>query len=142
MPRGKAVGPGKRVLLNREAVEAIRLGYADGLQAVGEAILERTRPVVPDAPSYGVGLVDTGQAVTYVDRKKVAGQGSAPRGSVPKELGTVVGYGFPGRFNEVGTVKQPPRPFLTPGFAATAAEGGDMITAAMTARLRRAGNAS
>lgn len=116
-----ARGPGKRVVMNRAAVDALGLGWADGTQEVAEKILERARPRVADRPPIGQGLVKSGSAVTYVDGKKVASVGptGAPRGAVPKQgVVTIVGYAFPGRFQEVGTVHQAARPVLTPAMVA------------------------
>lgn len=132
MPRG----PGKRVVMNRAAIDAIRLGYADGMQEVGEAILARAEPHVPDEPPIGKGLVQTGAAVTYVDGQKVAGRGTMPRsGRTNQGIMTAVGYGFPGRFNEVGTVHQPARPFLTPAIAAEVRGGMGAIPRRILRRL-------
>lgn len=121
--------------MNRAAFDAIRLGMADGGQAAGEAILERMD--VPDAPPYGKGLVKTKKAATYLDGAKVAGTGTAPRGAAIKGgQVTIVGMGFPGRFQELGTVNHPPQPSLTP--AMSSATGGvieDRYAQGIRARL-------
>jgi hypothetical protein len=102
---------GKKVVLYRETVDALVLGYADGQQEVGERIIERVDPGVPDREPYGRGLVQSGAAVTYLKGQKVAGRGTAPRGAQLKRatVMTVVGYGFPGRFLEEGTI------YISPG---------------------------
>jgi len=126
----------KRVRLNREVVDAAVLGYADGLQAVGERVIERA--VVPDAPPYGVGLVDTGRATTYVMGKRVAGGGTPPRGSIlQRGITTIIGWGFPGRFQERGTSRQPPRPFATPAIVGTIPDAPAIVAPAVQARVDR-----
>jgi hypothetical protein len=127
--------PSKRVVMNREALDAIRLGMADGTHNVGMAIIEGAQ--VPDAPPYGVGLVDTGRVVTLVDGRKVAGEGTPPReAKVGKGTVTIFGFGFPGRFQELGTSKQPARPFLTPSVQEQIPSAGAECAAATAVRLR------
>ena len=122
--------------MNRQAVDAIWLGYADGMQQVGLNVLERTQPRVPDQPPIGKGLVRSGRAVTYVSGKKVAGTGTAPREArTGVGIVTVVGYGFPGFFNEVGTVHQPPRPFFTPGMVEEVPSAAPVCAAGIERRL-------
>jgi hypothetical protein len=127
--------PSSRVVLNREAVEAIRLGSADGLHAAAEAIQDTVRP--PDAEPYGRGLVKREGTATYVDGKKVAGTGTAPRGAAGQGIVTVFGWGFPARFNELGTSRQPARPFFTPAVAAGIAQAAPEVAEGITLRLRR-----
>jgi hypothetical protein len=140
--RGAARGPGKRVVINREAVEAIRLGAADGLHAVGVATIERARPNVPDAPPLGQGLTGGGMVVTVVDRRKVAGYGPTaklPRSDPGPKSGivTYLGYTFPSRFNELGTTHQPARPFFTPALAAESPSAGTVVAPAIAKRLAK-----
>lgn len=110
-----------RVVLNRAAIDGVTLAIADGVFEVVKAIVEEAHP--PDETPYGVGLVKAGGALTYVGPKKVNGFGldgrqpAKPR--AVKVAGTqgivgVAGYGFPARFQELGTVHQPARPFLWP----------------------------
>lgn len=110
-----------RVVVNRKAVATLDLIHADGLLAVAKAVVEEANP--PDATPYGQGLVNAGGAIAYVGSKKVGGFGQdgrqppKPRGLAVKgstEVVAIAGYGFPGRFQEMGTVHQPARPFLTP----------------------------
>ncbi len=103
----------KSVVINRAALTALGEGIADGLLAVGQRTLDLADPNVPDALPYGVGLVKTGAHVVYIRGKKVGGNATLRR--VDKSgIVLYVGYGFPGRFQEEGTVNQPARPFLTP----------------------------
>jgi hypothetical protein len=133
-----ARAPGKRVVMNRAALDAIKLGAADGAQAAGELVLRVAEPLVPDREPFGRGLVKTGKVVTYVDGRKVAGTGTAPRRDPPPPVGTCtyVGYGFPGRFQELGTVQHPAQPFLTPSMAsASGGEVDDRYAQGIRARL-------
>lgn len=103
-----------RTVVNRKALDAISGGIVDGLAHMGATIIGRTRP--PDAEPFGKGLVTTGDWGVWAGTRKVAGTASKPRG-VKTAKGTivmVVGFGFPGRFQELGTINQPARPFFTP----------------------------
>ncbi len=110
----------KSVIVNRAALTALGEGIADGLLAVGQRTLDLAD--VPDAPPYGVGLVKAGAYVVYIKGKKVGGNATLRR--VDKSgIVLYVGFGSPdpkkapyARFQEMGTVKQPARPFLTPAF--------------------------
>ena len=67
--------------------------------------------------------------VSYVDGKKV-GQDQPgirkPRDFKVRGQGVAVagGYSFPARFNEMGTVRQPARPFLGPALMAVVGDRG------------------
>jgi hypothetical protein len=130
--------PGARVVMNREAVDALRLGWADGTQEEAEAIVATAAQRIPDVPPIGRGLKFSGAAVTYVDGKKVAGKGTAPRGAAPASgVVTILGFGFPGRFREVGTVRQPPRPTLTPAMTGRVQGGMRAIPLRLVKRLAK-----
>lgn len=136
MPRRVARGRNHRVVLNRAAVAAMELGAADGLQAEGEGIIEEARPRVWDRPPFGHGIVESGKAVTYVDGKKVAGQGTAPRGAAWRgRVVTIVGYDFPARFQELGRTGQQAEPVLTPTMASRGPKAGQGIVGKIKARL-------
>lgn len=100
-----------RTVINRKALTAIRAGLVDGVEDLGRAIVARINP--PDDPTTSETIgVDYG---VWADGRKVAGGATKPRSqSVRKGVTLVVGVGFPGRFNEIGTVHQPARPFFTP----------------------------
>jgi hypothetical protein len=56
-----------------------------------------------------------GHAVKVHRARKVGGAVTLPRGlKVKQGITLVVGFGFPARFNELGTIHQPARPFFTP----------------------------
>jgi hypothetical protein len=119
----KPRGPSKGIVMNRAAVDAIVLGYADGLHEVGVRILARAKPNVPDRPPFGRGLVESGSVVTMVRRKRVATTGPTsrlPRDGLPPGDGvaTIVGYAFPGRFVFLGTQHSAPQDPLTPAMGA------------------------
>ena len=105
----------KAVVINREALHSLDLGIAEGLEALARMALAETRP--PDAAPFGVGLIEGGGTISYVDGKKVGGDADKkPRGMKVRGQGVAVGvgFGFPARFVETGTVRQPARPFLSP----------------------------
>jgi hypothetical protein len=124
-----------RVVLNRAALEAVDLAVADGLLEQAQRIVEAARPPsdVGQTPDVTHGhprpaLIDTGGAAVWAGKKKVGGaktlgkEVSKPR-AVRLDVGIITaigGFGFPGRFQEMGTVHQPARPFLTPKFLAMA----------------------
>jgi hypothetical protein len=102
-----------RTVVNRAALDAIRGAFVDGMAAMGTALVAGTHP--PDDDPIGVGLVKEGDWAVWSDGKKVAGTGAKPKGVTTRHGVTlVVGYPFPARFNELGTIHQPARPFFTP----------------------------
>lgn len=111
--------PSTRVVLNRASLDQVDVAVADGLSAVSAAVLVDADP--PDQTPYGVGLVRNGGYLTYVRDKKVGGFGldgrqprkpRAVRVKDSTDLQTIVGYGFPGRFQQLGTLRQPAQPFI------------------------------
>ena len=113
--------PSARVVLNRSRMARVHLGLADGVGAVAAEIIEVANP--PDATPYGVGLVQGGGWLLYKGDKKLAGAGLDGRQpKKPRSLrvrGTtlivaIAGFGFPGRFQELGTVQAGAQPFLVP----------------------------
>ena len=128
----------RKMVLNRAAVDQIILATADGLFELGKSIVNNAK--VPDAAPYGEGLVQGGAAVAYVGYKRV-GEWSKTGDPVAKprrarltpaaDSSTVIfGYGFPGRFQEQGTVKQAAKPFLTPETMAEVPQAEGFIRAA------------
>lgn len=111
---------GSRMMINRAAADQLNLIIADGLLAVGTTLIQETQP--PDAPPLGEGLVRHGGVVVYLGGKKV-GQYSTDGSNVPKpraikakefEIQAGVGFPHPARWDELGTVHQPARPFFWP----------------------------
>lgn len=124
-----------RVVLHRATLDALTLGLADGLLALADAVVAAAD--VPDAPPSGVGLVEAGGTLAYVAGKRVGGTARKPRALKVKGRGVVVagGFGFPARFQEIGTVNQPARPFLTPALMETVPDAAPFIEAATAKRL-------
>lgn len=122
-----------RVVLNRDNANRVRLALADGLLAVGQAIVDAAHP--PDAEPFGVGLVTQGGAVGYIDGRKIGGQGQKPGNLRLPKPGIVAfaGFGFPARFQEMGTIRQPARPFLTPAMEQVREEAGAIMRDAASA---------
>lgn len=123
-----------RAVLNREALHELDLRVAGGLEAVALEILGKVD--APDATPFGEGLVERGGLISYVDGRRVGGDADKkPDAMRVRGQGVVVGvgYGWPGRWQETGTVNQPPRPFFTPVVLAVANDEG-----AVLAGMRRA----
>lgn len=125
----------KSVQINRAALTALGQGIADGLAAVGARTLELAAPNVPDEPPIGKGLVQSGSYVVYIQKKKVAGNATLARVD-KKGIVLYVGFGFPGRFNEIGTIHQPARPFLSPAFVQAVSDITPTLRPHVAARLR------
>jgi hypothetical protein len=138
------------MVFNRAALDEVTLAIADGLFAIGMDALETANP--PDSPydpyPLGEGLPKQGGVLGYVNGKKVNGFGldgrqpRAPRAAkVSRSKGAIaiVGWGFPARFNEFGTVKMAAQPFFTP--ATVAAQGRGLATLKQVAgpKLPKAG---
>jgi hypothetical protein len=140
MARGRTT----RVKLNRAAVDGVRLALADGAHAVAKAIVTDANP--PDATPFGAGLVTSGGTLAYVGSKKVDGwsldgrQPKKPRSLRVKGQDTIVavaGFGFPGRFQEFGTVHHAAQPFLTPARDRVAGRAVGIFRQATAYRLAR-----
>jgi hypothetical protein len=133
-----------RVVLNRAFFDELAVAEADALFDVCERVLEVVR--VPDAPPYGKGLQEGGAAIAYVARKKVNGttiggkQVKKPRDlkltSHQLDVAAAVGFGFPGRFVELGTLHTPAQPFLTPAvMSVVGAEAEVILSKSISRRL-------
>ena len=144
-PRGPY---GSRVVLNRSRLDAVTLAIADGMFAVMKEIVDQT--TTPDSPRkpwpLGEGLPKQGGALVYVNGKKVAGYGldgkqpKVPRAAhISRTVGAVAiaGWGFPARFNEMGTVRQPARPFFTPTVDRVLPRLATIMAPITSARLNR-----
>lgn len=114
-----------RVEINRAALDEIEGGLADGVFDIARAIAVVAASRAPDAPPYGEGLTDAGGAAVWVRARKVRESTTGPGGKVDKPRSLtlksagaaivgVVGFGFPGMFLELGTIRMRARPFLTP----------------------------
>jgi HK97 gp10 family phage protein len=108
-----------RVVLNRQALERSVLAVADGMADAGREAVDMADP--PDATPYGAGLVDRGGMIAWVKGRKIDDHsldGKAPRKPDVRprssDIFVVVGFGFPGRYQEFGTEHHAAQPFLTP----------------------------
>jgi hypothetical protein len=125
-----------RTVLNRKALTAIREGHVAGLEAMAQRTLELAQPNVPDDPKTPEQIV--GDYGVWADGKKVAGTGPKPRAVRTKQGVTmVVGYPFPMRFYEEGTVHQPARPVLTPVMLDVAPDVANFVRLEVRPRLAR-----
>lgn len=130
--------PNVRTVLNYKALSAFALGIADGMAEVGEAWLSAVEPNVPDAEPFGRGLVTTPDYGVWSNGKKVAGGATKPRTVKVRAHGAVLvaGENFPGRFQELGTVKMAAQPHVTPAMLAVLPGSGKYIKDGVRKRLR------
>lgn len=137
--------PSSRVVLNRSRLNDIDRGLADGVLGIAAAIATRADARAPDATPFGVGLVQHGGAAVWVRGKKVAEMTTGATGAVakPRDLRVTnqehvivgaVGFDFPARFNEIGTVHQPARPFVTPAAIEVVGSEAEIILSKEMAR--------
>jgi hypothetical protein len=126
MPRGASAA--RRMELNRSRIDQTLAAIGLGMGEFGKEIIDAARAVAPDSPYMpyptGEGLPNQGGVLVYYDGKKIysaagpgRGEPKPPRAArVSRGLGLtlIVGWGFPGRFTEFGTVKETPHPFFTP----------------------------
>lgn len=122
-----------RIVRNRAALEKAKLAAADGILAICEDIVATAKP--PDATPFGVGLVTSGAAGVWVKGRKVGGNADKPRALKVRqyEIVGVAGFGFPGRFQETGTSRQPARPFLTPSANIVSPKGPGIVARIVSA---------
>lgn len=134
--------PAARVVLNRSRLTDVGLAIADGVMELGRTIIEVADP--PDATPFGEGLVTSGGVLVYVNGKKVDGWGQDGRQPKPPRAARVsrgegvvgvVGWGFPARFQERGTVHHAAQPFGTPAVDQTVPHANDIIGAVVRPRL-------
>lgn len=140
--------PSAKVVLNRAKVHAVMLAIADGMEEVGRTIIEVASENAPDSPydpfPVGEGLPKQGGVLTYVDGQKVGGwstRGTQPKkpraADVKRGVTAVVGFGFPGRFAEFGTVKHGPQPFLAPARDSVLPHAGEIMASVVKPALDR-----
>jgi hypothetical protein len=125
-----------RVVMNRRTLSAIDEGFVQGFEAIGQKVIATTKP--PDAAPFGQGLVTTGAYGVWANNRKVAGPATKPRGArFGQGVHLFIGYGFPARFQELGTVKQPARPFLGPVMDSVMPSTPQIVAPYMKGRLAR-----
>lgn len=149
-----ARGVSAKVKLRKAALDDVTFIVADGAMEAGRVIVEIASANAPDSPHdpypTGEGLPKQGGVLVYVAGEKVDGwsirglQPAKPRaGRVLVKTHSVtalVGFGFPGRFAEGGTVNQPAQPFLAPARDQVGPQGVANIIGSVTRpRLRSAG---
>jgi hypothetical protein len=136
-----------RIELNRRALNEVAGAIADGVFEVGKAIIEEADP--PDATPYGKGLVTQGGVLAYHGSKMIGAwslSGDKPKKprkvKVKTEEGNVfaiVGFGFPGRFQEGGTINHPAQPFLTPAVGGVGPRAVGILDRVVRPKLMRGG---
>lgn len=136
-----------RVEINRAALEEVEGGLADGVFDIARAIVRVAETRAPDATPYGEGLVDRGGAAVWVRARKTH-ESASPKGAINKPRSVrlrdagativgIAGFGFPGMFQEAGTVHHRAQPFLTPSASEVlGSEAPLLLSKAMQRRLR------
>jgi hypothetical protein len=150
---GGARGVSAKVRLRHDRLDELTRMIADGATEAGKAIVEIASANAPDSPyepyPTGEGLPRQGGVLTYVNGDKVDGwsirgpQPAKPRAAKlivkAHSVTTLIGFGFPGRSAEGGTLRQPARPFLAPARDQVGAEGiANIIGAVVRPQLGRA----
>lgn len=133
-----------RIELNRRAMNELAGAFADGVFEIGKRIIEVADP--PDATPFGEGLVTRGGVLAYHGSRQVGAwslSGNKPKKprkvKVRAEEGNVyaiAGFGFPGRFQETGTVNHAAQPFVTPALNRVAPEGPSILDRVVRPKLR------
>lgn len=120
--------PSGRVVLHRGKLDQVTLHVADGLLEVGRTIVELASGRAPDSPldpyPIGEGLPKQGGVLVFAAGGKTSGwstrgpQPRLPRAARPSvrqhSVVAIIGFGFPGRLAERGSVNHAGQPFLTP----------------------------
>lgn len=138
--------PSAKVVLNRAALTELGLALAEGVEEVVHTMAEAAGDNAPDAAPFGEGLIKDIGWLVYVGPKKVGGgslqgnQPAKPRAFKAEATGitAMVGAGFPGRFQETGTVNQPARPWFTPAVLPVATAAPAIMKDVVGPRLRSA----
>ncbi len=140
--------PSSRVVLNKAALDQTQRAIGEGVKLIARSIAEQAASRAPDATPFGVGLVDQWGVLVYVNGKKIddaSGDGSTvkkPRGARTSKTGGLeafVGFGFPGRFQETGTVNHAAQPFFTPAVMGVLPSAQTLMRAAAAQHLPRKG---
>lgn len=129
------------MVLNQSRLDDVTLIVADGLFAAGRTIVELASSRAPDSPydpfPAGEGLPKQGGVLVYVANKKT--HGWSLRGDQPVKpraartttkahsIVALIGFGFPARFNELGTIRQRARPFFAPAASQVAPRIADIV---------------
>ena len=134
-------------MLNRSALTELGVAVAEGVEEVARTIVEVADP--PDATPFGEGLVTSGGWLVYLGPRKIGGGGQD--GRQPKKprswrvrdsegIHGIAGFGFPGRFQEMGTVNHAAQPFLVPAGNQVTPHAGRIIGAVVGPKLRGIGD--
>ena len=147
---------GAQIVMNKDAVDALYAGMADGLVELGERIIADARASAPRDPTTAAArgvpmMADTGSVSVWgpVNGKSSLLHGSAqvaagknkPKGlKVPvDQVVMVAAFASPlSHFAELGTIKEPARPFLTPALMSNIGNAGEYVKGAMSRRVASA----
>ena len=120
-----------KVVFHQPVLDAALEAVIEAYYEAGEAAIEANKPHVPDAPPYGVGLVESGRVVVYLNgaivRDSLPAQGEPNVKVTGRGVELFLLYPEPAGFLEFGTIKMSPHPFATGaivgGLKAAAARG-------------------
>ena len=142
---------GAQMVWNKAQIDALQMGMADGLIAIGGQIIadavSTMKPGHLDAPPYGEGLIASGYSSVWALGKLVSGSAEVaasknkPRGlKVPvDQVVMIAAFSNPvAHLQELGTVNMPARPFLIPAFNRQVPGAGSVIVPAMGKRAKGA----
>jgi hypothetical protein len=111
-----------RVVFHRDVAQRLRLGIAEGQAELGRRILETAYPNVPVRTG---ALRESGSFAVTVDGELVAGDAEVP--SREPGVAVFVGYAWPARALELGTIYVTPRPWLTPAIVERSADAAPLM---------------
>lgn len=126
-------------VLNREAMAEFDRCLVTSLELLAMEVLNIAKPPIasPEEEDQWSPLEDHKGMISYLDGKKVGGDPGVekPKAFLVRGRGASVaaGFGFPGRFNEMGAAHQPARPFLTPAVMQVVGDEGIVESAMKTA---------
>ncbi len=135
-----------KIVMNKAAIDALYAGMADGLIELGNKIIadasERAPKDAAAAAARGVPMLnDTGHISVWGQGKLVYGSSQVaaaknrPRGvrAAKDEIIMIAAFGSPiAHLQELGTIKMPAHPFLTPALMANISNAGPYVTGAMS----------
>jgi hypothetical protein len=144
---------GAKIVWNRQALDELTAGMADGLEEVLVGVRDDAAASAPRDPEKAAGrgvpmMADTGRVAVYAAGKLVSGtaersaSGNKPRGArtpADQVVGFVMFDSPISHFAEEGTVKERARPFLLPAFNRGVGGIPPAVLGGMTTRARRAG---
>ena len=146
-----------KIVMNKAAIDALYAGMADGLIALGGAIIadaserapkdaeiaaKRGVPMLKDTGFISVWGPVKGKSVLVHGSAQVAASKNKPRGvrTPIDQVVLVAGFASPlAHLQELGTIKMKAHPFLTPVLMANVGNAGEYVKGAMSRYTATAG---